>query len=113
MISGDYVGIIFCKESANLYYLLRIYTNGTYSLDRNVDANIDDAVPLTNGSVAYSGTGIIGVVDNAGTISLYFNRQQIGSAVDNTLTHGQIGVLTGNNTTPGETVFNNAKVWQL
>jgi serine/threonine protein kinase len=113
MVSGDYVGITFCKESTNLYYLFRIYTNGTYSLYRNVDANIDDAVPLANGPVAFSETGIIGVVDNAGTISLYFNRQLIGSATDNTFTHGQIAVLTGNNTTSAETVFNNAKVWQL
>jgi serine/threonine protein kinase len=112
MVSGDYVGIIFCKESADVYYLFRIYTNGTYSLVRNVDANIADAVPLANGSVAYSETGIIGVVVTGGTISLYFNRQQIGSASDNTLTHGQIAVLTGDNTTSAETVFNNAKVWQ-
>jgi hypothetical protein len=78
-----------------------------------VDANIDHAVPLASGSVAYSGTGIIGVVVSGGTISLYFNRQQIGAASDSTLTHGQIAVLTGNNTTSAETVFNNAKVWQL
>jgi eukaryotic-like serine/threonine-protein kinase len=113
MISGDYVGIIFCKESTDLYYILRIYANGTYSLYRNVDANIDDAVSMASGSVSYSGTGIIGVVVNSGRISLYFNRQQIGSATDNTLTHGQIAVLTGDNTTSAETVFNNAKVWQL
>ncbi len=113
MVSGDYVGIIFCKETTDLYYLFRIYTNGTYSLLRNVDANIDHAVPLASGSVAYSETGIIGVVVNGGTISLYFNRHQIGSASDSTLTHGQIAVLTGNDTTSAETVFNNAKVWQL
>jgi eukaryotic-like serine/threonine-protein kinase len=113
MISGDYAGIIFCKESTDQYYLFRIYTNGTYSLLRNVDANIDHAVPLANGSFAYSGTGIIGVVVNGGTINLYFNRQQIGSASDSAYTHGQIAVLTGNNTTSAETVFNNAKVWQL
>ncbi len=113
MISGDYAGIIFCKESTDLYYLFRIYTNGTYSLLRNVDANIDHAVTLASGSVAYSGTGIIGVVVSGGTISLYFNRQQIGSASDSILTHGQIAVLTGNNTASAETVFNNAKVWQL
>jgi eukaryotic-like serine/threonine-protein kinase len=113
MISGDYAGIIFCKETTDLYYLFRIYTNGTYSLLRNVDANIDHAIPLASGSVAYSGTGIIGVVVSGGTISLYFNRHQIGSVSDSTLTHGQIAVLTGNNTTSAETVFNNAKVWQL
>jgi serine/threonine protein kinase len=113
MISGDYAGIIFCKETTDQYYLFRIYTNGTYSLLRNVDANIDHAIPLANGSFAYSGTGLIAVVVNGGTINLYFNRQQIGSASDSAYTHGQIAVLTGNNTTSAGTVFNNAKVWQL
>ncbi len=113
MISGDYAGMIFCKQTTDQYYLFRIYTNGTYSLLRNVDANIDHAVPLANGSFAYSGTGLIAVVVIGGTISLYFNRHQIGSASDSAYTHGQIAVLTGNNTNSAETVFNNAKVWQL
>ncbi len=113
MISGDYAGMIFCKQTTDQYYLFRIYTNGTYSLLRNVDANIVHAVPLANGSFAYSGTGLIAVVVIGGTISLYFNRHQIGSASDSAYTHGQIAVLTGNNTNSAETVFNNAKVWQL
>ena len=113
MVSGDYVGIIFCKQTTDKYYLFRLYTNGTYSLFRNVDANIDHAVPLANGSFAYSETGLISVVVTGGTITLYFNRQPIGSASDSTYTSGQIGVLTVNNTTFAETVFNNAKVWQI
>ncbi len=109
----DFSGMSFCKQTTDQYYLFRIYTNGTYSLLRNVDANIDHAVPLANGSFAYSGTGLIAVVVIGGTISLYFNRHQIGSASDSAYTHGQIAVLTGNNTNSAETVFNNAKVWQL
>ncbi len=97
-ISGDYVGLIFCKENSDSYYLFTINTNNTYQLRRNVDANIDDAVPLTTGSVTFTTTGIIAVVVDNGSINLYFNRQLIGRSSDSAFTHGQVAVLVGNDT---------------
>jgi hypothetical protein len=52
------------------------------------------------------------VVDN-GTISLYFNRQLIGSTSDSAFTHGQIAVLAGNDTNAAHALFTAARVWQL
>lgn len=114
-ISGDYAGIIFCKEDTNSYYLFYIKTDGSYFLYRNVDANIADAVKLSSGSTSInlSQTNTIAVVVNQGTIQLYANRQLITSVFDAVYTHGAIAVLTGNDTQSAETIFSNAKVWQL
>jgi eukaryotic-like serine/threonine-protein kinase len=112
-LSGDYVGLIFCKASANSYYLFTINTNNTFKLLRNVDANIGDAVPLTSGSVSFTSMGYIAVVADNGTISLYFNRQLIGSTSDSAFTHGQIAVLAGNDTNAAQALFTDARVWQL
>lgn len=112
-LSGDYVGLIFCKESTNTYYLFTIYTNNTYQLLRNVDANIGDAVSLATGSVTFATEGTIAVVVDNGNISMYFNRQLIGRTSDSALTHGQIAVLAGNNTNAAHAIFTDARVWQL
>lgn len=109
-ISGDYIGLIFCKESANSYYLFTINTNNTYKLLRNVDANINDAVPLVSGNVSFTSMGYIAVVVDNSTISLYFNRQLIGSTSDSAFTHGQIAVLAGNDTNAAHALFTDARV---
>lgn len=113
MISGDYMGIIFCKEASNSYYIYIIHTNGTYSLSRNVDTALADAAKLTGGSVTFSATSTIAVVVDNGTIKLYYNQQLLSTVSDSAYTSGQIAVFTGNDTNTAETVFTNAKVWQL
>jgi eukaryotic-like serine/threonine-protein kinase len=113
VISGDYMGVIFCKEATNSYYIFIIHMNGSYSLLRNIDASLDDAVTLTSGQTSVSNTNLIGVVDNNGTISIYLNRQLLRTVSDNTYTSGQIAVLAGNDTNSAEVLFANAKVWQL
>ena len=114
-ISGDYAGIIFCKEDTNSYYLFYIKTDGSYFLYRNVDANIADAIQLASGptSINLSQMNTIAVVVNQGTIQLFANRQLITTVSDATYTRGAIAVLTGNDTRSAETIFTNARVWQL
>jgi eukaryotic-like serine/threonine-protein kinase len=114
-ISGDYAGIIFCKEDTNSYYLFYIKTDGSYFLYRNVDANIADAIQLASGSTSInlSQMDTIAVVVNQGTIQLFANRQLITTVSDATYTRGAIAVLTGNDTRSAETIFTNARVWQL
>ncbi len=114
MISGDYMGIIFCKEAANSYYIFIVHTDGSYSLQRNFDASLDDAVTLVSGQAAnMSNTNVLAAVDQNGTISIYLNHQLLKTVSDNTYTSGQIGVLAGNDTDSAEVVFSNAKVWQI
>lgn len=113
MISGDYAGIIFCKATPNTYYFFDIGNDGTYTLSRNIDANIADAVQLVKGSVALNQANLIAVVVHGGIIDLYLNRELLTSVNDSNYTHGQIAVLTGNDTHSAETAFSNAKVWTL
>jgi hypothetical protein len=114
-LSGDYAGIIFCKEDTNSYYLFYVKADGSYFLYRNIDANINDAVKLANGptSINLFQTNTIAVVVDQGNIQLYLNRQIITTVFDTAYTHGAIAVLTGNDTRSAETVFSNARVWQL
>jgi eukaryotic-like serine/threonine-protein kinase len=113
MISGDYLGIIFCKEAANSYYIFIVHADGSYILQRNVDTDLSDAVTLANGQASLSGTNILAAVDQGGTISIYLNHTLLKTVSDSSYTTGQIGVLAGNDTNSAEVVFTNARVWHL
>lgn len=113
VVSGDYMGLIFCKESTNSYYIFTIDMNGNYSLKRNIDGNLDDATTLTSGQGSVNSTDTLAVVDQNGSISLYLNHQLLNTVFDNAYTFGQIAVLAGNQNNSAEMIFSNAKVWQL
>jgi serine/threonine protein kinase len=113
VVSGDYMGLIFCKESTNSYYIFIVHMNGSYSLQRNVDASLDDAVTLASGQTSVSNTDTLAVVDQNGAIALYLNHQLLSTVTDSAYTFGQIAVLAGNDTNAADVIFSNAKVWQL
>src|SRR5579884_231073 len=113
VVSGDYMGLIFCKEATNSYYIFIVHMNGSYSLQRNIDASLDDAVTLASGQTSVSNTDTLAVVDQNGTIALYLNHQLLSTVTDSAYTFGQIAVLAGNDTNAADVIFSNAKVWQL
>jgi hypothetical protein len=55
----------------------------------------------------------IGVVARGNQIKLYLNKQELTTVSDSTFSSGQIGTIVYNTSGPVETVFSNAKLWQL
>ena len=117
LISGDYEGIVFRvnPSDTNQYYYFSIDQNGNYILKLSMDSG---ATTISSGSssainIGSGQTSTIAVVANYGNIKLYVNHQQVVSANDGTLSHGQIGFFVGNQTTNAKAMFSNAKVWRL
>jgi hypothetical protein len=116
MLSGDYAGLIFRNNSGNgTYYLFRVDPTGRYYL-RLYDSANTAGQDLRQGNISpinFNQMYRLAVVANYANIGLYIDGQQIASISDPTLTHGQIGVLVGNESNSAEAFFNNAKVWKL
>lgn len=117
LISGDYEGIVFRVNPSdpNQYYYFSIDQSGNYVLKLSMDSSLP-TINSGNSSAINIGSGqtnTIAVVANYGNLSLYVNHQQVASATDNSLSHGEIGVFVGNQGTNAEAVYSNAKVWKL
>ncbi|HZU67221.1 MAG TPA: protein kinase [Ktedonobacteraceae bacterium] len=117
MISGDYVGIIFCANKAQgNYYFFYIKPNGDYALQiysgdkaqRTITSGTSSAI--TTGLPA---TNVLAVVVQNGSIRLYVNQTDIANISNTLYPSGQIGVFSGNDTDIADAVFSNARVWQL
>jgi hypothetical protein len=114
LISGDYTGIIFRDNPANsASYLFRVDLTGQYALllygPNHSRTLLQGQAPI----IGLKQPHLIAVVANNAHISLYMDRQLLGSVSNGTYTQGQIGVFVGNagNTAVGE--FRDAKVWAL
>jgi serine/threonine protein kinase len=119
VVTGDYGGIIFCADSANLkFYYFSIGRDGRFYFSRYVDGNPAHAQVLLQGQAPFIHTGfnqvnLLAVVVQNGSIDLYVNQQKIGSYDDSSYTHGQIGVFAGNAGNSTDIAFSNVRVWQL
>lgn len=111
---GDQGGIIFRANTAkSQYYLFRIGTDGSYTLERYANNQV---VTLSSGfSVAIAtGTGqsnALAVIADKSTLSLFANSTYIASVTDDTYTSGQIGVVALDFSLPTDVEFSNAQVW--
>ena len=118
-ISGDYGGIVFCADSANLkYYYFSIGRDERFYFRRYVDGDPAHAQGLLQGQAPFIHSGLnqvnlLAVVVQNGSIDLYVNQHEIGSYDDSSYTHGQIGVFAGNAGNSTNIAFSNVKVWQL
>ncbi|MEO8970997.1 MAG: protein kinase [Ktedonobacteraceae bacterium] len=117
MIAGDYAGIMFCaNKTQGTYYFFYIKPDGSYVL-KTVSGDQFTGTLISNSSSAIltglPSTNTLAVVVQNGAISLYVNETKIDGVNDTTYTHGQIGVFTGNDTNSADTIFSNARVWQL
>ncbi len=114
--AGDYGGIVFCADKANVkYYYFSIGRDRHFYFSRYVDGNPAHAQVLLQGQAPFihNDLNLLAVVVQNGAIDLYVNRQKIGSYDDSNYTHGQIGVFAGNVGNSANIVFSNVKVWKL
>jgi lipid-binding SYLF domain-containing protein len=58
-------------------------------------------------------SNLIAVVANSNNIKLFANGQLITSMSDNSYSHGAIGLVAEDDSSPAEAVFSNAKVWTI
>ena len=114
---GSQGGILFrADKSTGQYYLFRVGTDGSYALE--VYKNNKSVTMLSSGISSAISTGNgqshdMAVIANKNSLYLYVNQQLVTSAVDSTLSAGQIGVAAIDHSTPTEVEFSNVKVWKL
>jgi eukaryotic-like serine/threonine-protein kinase len=116
LIKGAAGGIIF-RINGPKYYYCYIHQDGSYGCSLYVDATSTPKV-LVSGSSSAIKTGLkqsnlIAVVANSNNIKLYANGQLITSISDNSYSHGAIGLVAEDDSSPAEAVFSNAKVWTI
>jgi len=114
---GSQGGILFrADKSKGQYYLFRIGTDGSYTLE--VYKNNKSVIMLNSGISSAINTGVgqsndMAVIANNTSLYLYVNQQLVTSAVDSTLNAGQIGVAAIDYSTPTEVEFSSVQVWKL
>ncbi len=121
IIKGDDGGIVFrineASDGTPDGYVFRVGQDGSYDLYVCPLNATKCSSPLSEGSIAaikqgLNQTNLVAVIVKGNTITLYVNRQQIGSVTDNTFSHGSIGVIASNDISNlTEVVYSNAKVW--
>jgi hypothetical protein len=114
---GSQGGILFrANKSMGQYYLFRIGTDGSYTLE--VYKNNKSVTMLSSGISSAINTGDgqsndMAVIANKNLLYLYVNQQLVTSAIDSTLSAGQIGVAAIDYSTPTEVEFSSVQVWKL
>ena len=119
IIKGDAGGVVFRSNATNgAYYLFTVGQDGSYQFFVCPPKATTCNSPLvSSSSVAIkqglNQTNVVTVVVKGNTFTLYVNQQEIDSETDNTFSHGQIGVVADEISSPTEVVYNNVKVWTL
>ena len=117
ILKGDEGGVLFrANPTGYQYYFLIISRSGTYSLYLSKDKQHNLSIAGDKSSAIKTAVGqanLVTVIAKGGTISLYINKQFVGSVNDSTFSAGQIGILSSDNTNSTEVAFNNALVWKL
>ncbi len=115
--TGTQGGIVFRADgSQNSFYIFRIGIDGSYFLDLYKNATTASTL-LTGYSAAITpGLGqqnTVAVIAVQNTLDLYVNQQYVTSVTDSSLSSGEIGVASYDESVPTEIEFSNAQVWDL
>jgi len=119
LVTGNYGGMVFRADRATThFYYFRIGLDGNYFLTSYVDKEPAHARVLASGPSSSINTGlgqtnIIAVVAQGSSLDLYVNYEKVAHVIDNTYSHGQIGVFVGDSGNAADGVFSNVKVWTL
>ncbi len=118
LLKGDSGGLVFRANADNAtFYYFRIDSAGSYRLI--IFTGHTGAGILQNGTISafHQGLGksnLLAAVANGNHLSLYVNHVHITDVLENTYSHGQIGVAVSTaDHPPAEAVFTNAKVWKF
>jgi len=88
--------------------------NGQYQSARYVKNVNTGSTSLTTSSAIHTGlhqVNMVAVVVQGDTFNFYVNGQHIYSVTDTTFTHGAVGVVANDNTSPTTVDYTNALVW--
>ena len=80
-----------------------------YSLPFHFDKNGDFNTIASGSGASFTGSGMLGVVAQGSSMSLYLNRKLLQHVQDGEFTHGQVGGVVYE----GEATFSDARVWVL
>jgi len=116
ILQGDGGGLVFRANNANVQlYLLRISHDGLFGISvsrdrKTISPILDDSSPAIKTGAQ---TNLVTVIARNSTISIYVNKEFIGTINDTTYSAGQIGVFAYDNTQNTDVAFNDANVWTL
>lgn len=118
VVKGDAGGILFrvINTSPNQYYEFYIGQDSSYALEMVNGDKYTSLLTANSSAAIHTGlnqTNLVGVVAQGSKITIYVNHQSPGSAIDNTYTHGQLGLYSAVYTQPTTVSFNNIRVWRL
>lgn len=117
ILKGDEGGLIFrANDVTNQFYIFRVGHDGTYTLLVTRD-NQHNTPILDDKSAAiktdFGQANLLTIIARGNTISLYINKQFVGSTTDGSYAGGEIGVFAGNGGHPTDVAFSNIRVWTL
>ncbi len=116
ILKGDGGGLVFRANEANVQlYLLRISHDGLFGISVSHDRKTITPILDDNNGAIKTGNqmNLVTVITRNSTISIYVNKQFVGTVNDATYTAGEIGVFAYDGSKSTDVAFNNATVWTL
>jgi hypothetical protein len=111
---GDCGGLIFRAVDNQNYYIYAVCQGGQYDAALYVKNAVAGSTKLANSSAIHSGlnqSNTLAVVVQGNTYNLYANGQNISTFTDSTFTHGSIGVVAFDVSSPTAVTYADALVW--
>jgi serine/threonine protein kinase len=111
---GDCGGLVFRAGDNQNYYAFYVCVNGRFNSILYVKGASAGSTNVASSSAIHTGlnqANTLAVVIQGNTYNLYANGQNIDSFTDGTFTHGAIGVLAVDITSPTAVNYTNALVW--
>lgn len=116
ILKGDGGGLVFRANEANVQlYLLRISHTGLFGISVSRDRKTITPILDDSNSALKTGsqTNLVTVIARNSALSIYVNKQFVGTISDTTYSVGEIGVFAYDTSNGTDVAFNNATVWTL
>jgi hypothetical protein len=111
---GDCGGLMFRAVDNQNFYAFNVCANAAFNAALFVKGANAGSTKLATSSAIHSGLNqpnILAVVVQGNTYNLYANGQRIDTFTDSTFTHGSVGVMAIDVTSPTVVDYTNALVW--
>lgn len=117
LLQGDCGGLVFRSNGLqHTGYTFSVCADGSTSLwltlvgGHRVKLFGSPSSALRQG---YTQTNVLAVTANGNTLSLYINKQKVGSVIEDTFSQGSFALLAEDELHPTEVAFRDARIWQL
>lgn len=111
---GDCGGLIFRAVDTQNFYIFEVCQNGQFNSLLYVKNANTASTKVANSTAIHTGinqVNLLAVVVQGNTFNFYANSQHIDTVTDSTFTHGSIGVMANDQSTPTAVTYANALVW--